>query len=213
MKSKGERREGEREKKKVNYSLKVEVWSTKARKFSGIEAIRRIVIMKSAARRTREKAPLPPAPNPLFRYFPNTERGRCSLSSAAVSSTRGRVFNNTRDKTSKGGPELSTYPFLSHLPSPRFLSMESSAVDNETVSTPVEGRRTKKKRGKKRGERIEEREKETERKGKEISRVNFHREKEGGGERGRKSVPRRPGETINSVCCSIFHRAICKSRE
>lgn len=71
----------------MNYSLKVEVWSTKARKFSGIEAIRRIVIMKSAARRTREKAPLPPAPNPLFRYFPNTERGRCSLSSAAVSST------------------------------------------------------------------------------------------------------------------------------
>lgn len=152
MKSKGERREGEREKKKVNYSLKVEVWSTKARKFSGIEAILKIVIMKSAARRTREKAPLPPTPNPLFRYFPNTERGRCSLSSAAVSSTRGGVFNNTRDKTSKGGPELSTYPFLSHLPSPRFLSMESSAVDNETVSTPVEGRRTKKKRGKK-GER------------------------------------------------------------
>lgn len=180
MKSKGERREGEREKKKVNYSLKVEVWSTKARKFSGIEAILKIVIMKSAARRTREKAPLPPAPNPLFRYFPNTERGRCSLSSAAVSSTRGGVFNNTRDKTSKGGPELSTYPFLSHLPSPRFLSMESSAVDNETVSTPVGGEGERKKREEKK-----RRENRRERKGNGKERKGNFESEFSSGERGR----------------------------
>lgn len=198
----------------MNYSLKVEVWSTKARKFSGIEAIRRIlkiVIMKSAARRTREKAPLPPAPNPLFRYFPNTERGRCSLSSAAVSST-GYLTTRGIKRVKEGRNCRLTLSF------PTCRALDSSRWNHppwimKLCQPPSGGKENEKKERKKRGERIEEREKETERKGKEISRVNFHREKEGGGERGRKSVPRRPGETINSVCCSIFHRAICKSRE
>lgn len=82
-------------------------------------------------------------------------------------------------------------------------------MDNESVSTPVDESTENK-------EKKKERETEKGKEGKEISRVNFHRAKgrKGGcGERGRKSVPRRPGETINSACCSIFHRAICKSRE
>lgn len=113
------KRERERE-KKVNYLLKVEVSSTKARKFSGIRVIRRIlkiVIMKSAAVNSRKQPASPP--NLLFRYFPNTGAGVPFR--VRVSSTRGWVFNNTRDKTNKGGPELSTYPFLFHLSSPRFL--------------------------------------------------------------------------------------------
>lgn len=201
--SKGERRV--RERKKVNYLLKVEVWSTKARKFSGIRVIRRIlkiVIMKSAARRTRESFP---TPDPLFRYFPNTEFPFESHQPAAgYLTTRGIK----RIKEGRNCRLTLSFPTCRALDS----SMESSAVDNESVSTPVD--REQRKRGEKR-ERETEKGKEG-KEGKEISRVNFHRAKgrKGGcGERGRKSVPRRPGETINSACCSIFHRAICKSRE
>lgn len=121
-------------------------------------------------------------------------QARCSLSSASHRPTGG-VFNNTRDKTDKGVPESSTYPFLRAQPS---IPMKSSPLDNESVSTLVADREEEN-RGKR--ERKEEK-----------SGLNFIG-RTTRGERGRKSVPRRPGETINSACCSIFHRAICKSGE
>lgn len=149
----------------MNYLLKVEVWSTKARKFSGIRVIRRIlkiVIMKSSRRGELEKAS--PTPDPLFRYFPNTEFPFESHQPAAgYLTTRGIK----RIKEGRNCRLTLSFPTCRALDS----SMESSAVDNESVSTPVdestENKEKKKERERQRKERRE----------RKVSRVNFHRAK------------------------------------